>query len=161
MRDVARRVVQRWVKSSLVICFETWRSIAEEEMFKQDEERVRQNEERLQEETENQKMTSTQLKSQLEHERREWEAAKKELESKVEALTTDLNDKVGEVQIVKVQTQRAQRAVIDTQKKLDDTTTKQVQVQAFLCSCFFFFARSYICQFCMCVCLLFVPTNIS
>ena len=161
MRDVARKVVQRWVKSSLMICFEGWQRIVEEEMFKQDEERVRQNEERLHEETENQKTTAAQLKSQLEHERTEWEAAKKELESKVEALTTDLNDKVGEVQIVKVQTQRAQRAVIDTQKKLDDTTTKQVQVQAFFCSCFLFCARSYICQCGMCVCMLFVPTNIS
>jgi chromosome segregation ATPase len=161
MRDVARKVVQRWVKSSLVICFEGWQRIVEEEMFKQEEERVRQNEERLQEETENQKTTATQLKSQLEHERTEWEAAKKELESQVAALTTDLNDKVGEVQIVKVQTQRAQRAVIDTQKKLDDTTTKQVQVQAFLCFRFFFFARTNICQFAMRVCLLFVPPNIN
>ena len=64
----------------------------------------------------------------FEKERAQWEKTKSSLETQIEELTAELDDRTGEVQIVKVQVTKAQRACMDTQKVLDESLSKQAQV---------------------------------
>ena len=58
-----------------------------------------------------------------------WEEARRGLESQVEALTTELEDRQGQVELVQVQVTKAQRSCRQVQQVYDDSVKKHLEVR--------------------------------